>query len=78
MKQRVTLYIDGQLWRDFRADCVQRGKSASEIVDYLINDHMLQRSVERGKEDARAGRVVTHEEMMTQLGTVIEGDPPVS
>lgn len=39
-KQRVTLYIDMDMWREFRATCVRRGVSASHIVDILISDQM--------------------------------------
>lgn len=39
-KQRATLYFDKQLWRDFRAACVQRGYSASQIIETLIREQM--------------------------------------
>jgi hypothetical protein len=39
-KQRVTLYINADLWRAFRAACVQRGYSASEIVDIHMQEQM--------------------------------------
>lgn len=39
-KQRATLYLDGDLWRDFRAACVRRGVSASHLVNILIHDQM--------------------------------------
>jgi hypothetical protein len=30
---RATIYIpDAQLWRDFRSACIQRDKSASEMI----------------------------------------------
>lgn len=37
-KQRVTLYIPSDLWRQFRARCVQRGTSASKVVSRLIQE----------------------------------------
>jgi hypothetical protein len=40
-KQRVTLYLDGQLWREFRAACVRRGQSASEVTEMGIQNQML-------------------------------------
>lgn len=40
-KAKVTLYLDEQLWREFRAACVRRGKSASEVVELRVHDQML-------------------------------------
>ncbi len=40
MKQRATLYLDGDLWRDFRSACVKRGVSASYLVNILIHEQM--------------------------------------
>lgn len=37
MKQRINLYVDGTLWREYRAACVRRGESASEVTERLIS-----------------------------------------
>lgn len=39
-KQRVTLYLDGELWRAFRATCIKRRHSASALVEILIGEQM--------------------------------------
>lgn len=35
-KQKVTLYLDGELWREWRAQCIRNGVSASEATEALI------------------------------------------
>lgn len=45
-KQRINLYVASGVWREFRAGCVRRGKSASEIVEYLMNDQAFTWSIE--------------------------------
>lgn len=39
-KQRINLYIDGDLWRQFRAACIQRRSNASRIAEMLIKEQM--------------------------------------
>lgn len=39
-KQKVTLYMSGELWREFRAQCVRMGVSASEVTEGLIAQHV--------------------------------------
>ena len=39
-KQKVTLYLDGDLWRQFRAACILNNQSASEVTEELIRLHM--------------------------------------
>jgi hypothetical protein len=38
---RVTLSLDDQLWREFRAACIKRGKSASAVVEMGMHEQML-------------------------------------
>lgn len=33
MKKKVTLYIDEAVWRKFRADCIQHGVVASQVLE---------------------------------------------
>jgi hypothetical protein len=33
MKKKVTLYIDEAIWRKFRADCIQHGVVASQVLE---------------------------------------------
>ena len=39
-KARVTLYLDGDRWRTFRAACVTRGRSASRVVEALVAEQL--------------------------------------
>jgi hypothetical protein len=38
--KKVTLYLAAVFWHDFRVACVQRGVSASAIVNELIRDQL--------------------------------------
>jgi hypothetical protein len=38
MKKKVTLYLEETTWRDFRAACIQRGVSASQVIEMLIRE----------------------------------------
>jgi hypothetical protein len=53
MKRRVTLYVDDQLWREFRATCVRRGLTASAVVEMGIHEQMLQWAVEQVQADVK-------------------------
>lgn len=72
MKKRITLYVDEHIWRQFRAACVTRSKSASEVVDLFMEDQVIRWGVERGREDISAGKFISHEEMIAELDRVIE------
>ena len=39
-KARITLYLDGDRWRTFRAACVGRGRSASGVVESLVAEQL--------------------------------------
>lgn len=57
---RATIYIpDDQLWRDFRSACIQRDKSASEIIATYVarqvaawnDDHDIQTQTEQSESE---------------------------
>ena len=77
MKQKATIYLDGQLWREFRAACLRRGKSASAVIEMAIHDQMLHWAAEQGRADIAAGRFVEHDEFMQELDRAIDGADPV-
>lgn len=40
MKKKVTIYLDQEVWRAFRAKCIGQGDSASEVIEYFIRDYI--------------------------------------
>ena len=52
-KAKVTLYLDRQLWKEFRAACVRRDTSASAVVELAVQDRMLGWTAEEERERAK-------------------------
>ena len=39
-KIKVSMNIDKKLWTDFRVKCLKEGKTATEVVERMIAEHM--------------------------------------
>jgi hypothetical protein len=73
MKQRITLYVDAQTWRDFRAACVKRGRTASQVVSERMQEQVeaWARADQDTQQDARA-RQTTTKRRSTESDTAVE------
>ena len=76
LKVRLSAEMKGQLARV--AEHTRRRQSvlgAEAIADYVTRELAIVDGIERGRQDVRAGRVVSNDEAFQQLQAIIDAAP---
>ena len=58
MKKRVSIYIDGDVWDNFKEDAWKRRKSASALIEEILSGLVTEETTLRNSEGASKAPVV--------------------
>lgn len=49
--KKINLYVDEQVWRNFRSACIQHGQSASQVIERLMREQLERWKDEKEREN---------------------------